>query len=387
MISFLLRMKRFCGFAVGFVFFISGLLKLMDPVGAGLVMKEYFKFLHIGFMNFAAGTLGVIFALAETVIGAALITGVWKKVTALTAIILQGFFTLLTLILLIFNPQMDCGCFGEAIHLTHGETFVKNLIILALLLIYYIPSRHLQKPKKKKYVSFGLVTLTTLAFGIYSILYIPMIDFTDFKSGTIINTDSHLETAQYQGRFIYEKDGVRESFSLENIPDSTWTFVSMEEVSGQNTSEAAATISIYDKDGNYADSLLTSGKIMVISVYDTDISQKTQKQTETFIKNAEANEFQPIILAATEGLKLAGTAQYSCDYKTLITLNRSNAGVTYIENGMIIRKWAKRNLPDHEELAELSKLDSTEIYIERDSKSSLAFQGFLLYVFAVMLLL
>jgi hypothetical protein len=350
-------------------------------------MKEYFKFLHIGFMNFASGTLGVVFALAETVIGAALITGIWKKVTALTAIILQGFFTLLTLILLIFNPQMDCGCFGEAIHLTHGETFVKNLIILALLLIYYIPSRHLQKPKKKKYVSFGLVTLTTLAFGIYSILYIPMIDFTDFKSGTIINTDSHLETAQYQGRFIYEKDGVRESFSLENIPDSTWTFVSMEEVSGQNTSEAAATISIYDKDGNYADSLLTSGKIMVISVYDTDISQKTQKQTETFIKNAAANGFQPIILAATEGLEIAGTDQYSCDYKTLITLNRSNGGATYIENGMIIRKWAKRNLPDHEELAELSKLDSTEIYIERDSKSSLAFQGFLLYVFAVMLLL
>jgi hypothetical protein len=43
-----------------------------------------------------------------------------------------------------------------------------------------------------------------------SILYIPMIDFTDFKSGTIINTDSHLETAQYQGRFIYEKDGVKQ---------------------------------------------------------------------------------------------------------------------------------------------------------------------------------
>ena len=43
----LLRIKRFCGYAVGFVFFISGLLKLMDPVGAGLVMKEYFTFLHM----------------------------------------------------------------------------------------------------------------------------------------------------------------------------------------------------------------------------------------------------------------------------------------------------------------------------------------------------
>ena len=47
----LLRMKRFCGFATGFVFFISGILKLMDPVGAGLVMKEYLDFLHIGFLS------------------------------------------------------------------------------------------------------------------------------------------------------------------------------------------------------------------------------------------------------------------------------------------------------------------------------------------------
>ena len=49
-------MKRFCGYVAGFVFFISGILKLMDPVGASLVMKEYFHFLHIGFMDFSAMT-------------------------------------------------------------------------------------------------------------------------------------------------------------------------------------------------------------------------------------------------------------------------------------------------------------------------------------------
>ena len=150
MINFLLRMKRFCGYAVGFVFFISGLLKLMDPVGAGLVMKEYFRFLHMEFLSGAGIGFGVLFALAEAVIGAALITGVWKKAVALAAIALQGFFTLLTLALVIFNPEMDCGCFGEAIHLTHSQTFIKNIILLGLLLIYYIPPKHLKKPKRKK---------------------------------------------------------------------------------------------------------------------------------------------------------------------------------------------------------------------------------------------
>lgn len=73
--------------------------------------------------------------------------------------------------------------------------------------------------------------------------------------------------------------------------------------------------------------------------------------------------------------------------KTLITLNRSNGGATYMEDGYIIRKWAKKALPDAEELTMLSKEDSTETFIGRDTRSNLAFQGFLLYVFAVMLLL
>ena len=72
---------------------------------------------------------------------------------------------------------------------------------------------------------------------------------------------------------------------------------------------------------------------------------------------------------------------------TLITLNRSNGGVTYIDGGMIIRKWAKKTLPDLPELAMLSDEDPTDTFIGRDTKVSLAFQGFLLYVFAVMLLL
>ena len=138
-----LRMKRFCGFITGFVFFLSGIIKLMDPVGAGLVMDEYFDFLHIGFLSFSAKAAGVFFAFAETLIGTALIPGVWRKPTALCAICLQTFFTLLTLLLVIFNPEMDCGCFGEAIHLTHMQTFLKNVLILALLLADYLPGRHL----------------------------------------------------------------------------------------------------------------------------------------------------------------------------------------------------------------------------------------------------
>ena len=387
MINLLLRIKRFCGYAVGFVFFISGLLKLMDPVGAGLVMKEYFTFLHMGFLSGAGIAFGVIFALAEAVIGAALITGVWKKPVALAAIALQGFFTLLTLALVIFNPEMDCGCFGEAIHLTHSQTFIKNIILLGLLLIYYIPSKHLNKPKAKKYVSFGLVTVSTAAFALYSLLYIPMVDFTALKSGVEVNRAAYSADNSYEAVFVYSKDGQEQTFSLDEIPDSTWNFVRTETVSQPEVLKPATAISIYDKDGQYADSLLTTGRILVISAYDK-ISEKEAARLSTFAQNAVFAGFTPIMLAASEDIMVPeGLTRYFCDYKTLITLNRSNGGVTYIDGGLIIRKWAKRNLPDLEDLTDLSDMDATESYIERDSKTSLAFQGFLLYVFAVMLLL
>lgn len=381
----LFRMKRFCGFAVGFVFFISGLLKLVDPVGAGLVMKEYFKFLHLGFLEGLSLPSGVAFALVETIVGAGLITGVWRKIIAAAAVGLQSMFTILTLLLVIFKPEMDCGCFGEAIHLTHGETFIKNIILLSLLLIYFIPIKYLGQTRKKKYVSFALVSLSSIAFAIYSLMYIPMADFTDFRPGAVVNNESNMDEAAFEATFVYSKDGKEERFSLENLPDSTWTFVRADTSPITEDGQESARISIYDNSGNYADSLITKGKVMIVSLYKGSLSEKDIRTIREFLDNAKTAGFSPILL--TSGVETHGLESYNCDYKTLITLNRSNGGATYLEDGYIIRKWPERTLPAPEELATISDEDPTDTFIGRDTRTSLAFQGFLLYVFAVMLLL
>ena len=377
----LLRLKRFCGFGVGIVFFISGILKLIDPVGASLVVKEYYQFLHMDFLNATAMVFALIFAFSEAVIGAGLVTGVWRRIIAPVAVGMQGFFTLLTLALVIFNPEMDCGCFGEAIHLTHGQTFIKNLILLALLLIYYIPAKHLGETRKKKYVSFAIVCISAAAFGIYSLLYIPMQDFTYLSAGTEINKAENT----YQATFVYEKDGKQENFTLENLPDSTWTYVTTDSAPGGQGADSPV-ISIYSENGDYADSLLTDGNVMIVSLYKDNQDAEDMAEIMTFMEQAGDNGFTPLLLTSFP-LENAPSYHYMCDYKTLITLNRSNSGATYLNNGYIIRKWAKRTLPAPEELAMISDEDSTETFIGRDTKTSLAFQGFLLYVFAVMLLL
>ena len=378
-------MKRFCGFATGFVFFISGILKLMDPVGASMVMKEYYNFLHIGFMAPTAVVAGIFFAFAETVIGAGLITGVWKRIIAPAAIGLQGMFTILTLFLVIFNPSMDCGCFGEAIHLTHAETFIKNLVLLALLLAYYLPAKHLGPTSKKKYVSFGIVTASVAAFSIYSLIYLPLNDYTDYHAGVSLKSEE-LSSDSYVAIFTYEKDGQQETFGIDNLPDSTWTFVSAETINTSSDDESAASLSFYDAEGNYADHLVLDGKAIVISLYNTDIRVKDRNRIQNLIDTAVSEGFRPLVLASDYIDPFTGAGTFTADYKTLLTLNRSNSGATYINDGIIIRKWAKKSLPDAEELAMIYNEDVTETIIG-DSHRSLAFQGFLLYVFAVMLLL
>ena len=395
------RMKRFCGFITGFVFFLSGIVKLLDPVGAGLVMDGYFDFLHMDFMAPASKFFGVMFALAETIIGTGLITGVWRKTIALSAIIIQGFFTLLTLLLVIFNPEMDCGCFGEAIHLTHMQTFIKNIILCILLAVYFFPPSRLGENKKRKYASFTLVTMSVLAFTVYSLMYIPLMDFTDFKPASALMAGEGAGGDSYEAVFIYEKDGERQSFTLGHLPDSTWTFVDTETVMTESEGNASVNLSIRDAYGDYHDSIAAEGKVMVVSVYDIDRKAGRWGQTAHFLSNAEKAGFTSLLLVpstpeefekAVSGLD-AQTAEtlhkhlYFSDYKELISMNRSNGGATFFCDGYLIRKWAKRALPDMKSLEELVEADETEALIERSTNGDLTFQGFLLYVFAVMLLL
>ena len=386
----LLRLKRFCGFITGFVFFIGGILKLMDPVGAGLVMAEYFDFMHLKFLAFTSKPVAVAFALAETLIGTALITGVWRKSTGIAALAFQGFFTLLTLALVIFNPQMDCGCFGEAIHLTHMETFVKNIVLLVLLCIYLFPAKLLGAYQKHKFVSFAVVSLSIMAFSVYSWLYIPMMDFTDYKPGSLLKAAENNSTDEdiYEAVFVYEKDGFEVDFDLEHLPDSTWTFVRTEtRTVMEMESDGLIDLSISLPDGRYEDDLAAQGRVMVVSVYNTNLSSRAWESISEFILNAEAAGFRSLVLVSQMPDVYLEFPIYLADYKTLLAMNRSNGGVTYFNDGFLIRKWAARARPDLERLVEMAEEDATETVIYHNAKGSLAFQGFLLYVFAVMLLI
>ena len=228
------RLRRLCAVLIGLTFLFSGLFKLLDPVGTGLIVSEYFKFFQVGFLQGLSKPFGMGLALLESITGAALITGVYRKLTAVVASAMVVFFTVVTLILWIANPVMDCGCFGEAIHLTHAQTFWKNVVLLMLALIAFVPFQNFGVPRKGKYIAFW-IAVPSLVFALwFNARHLPMIDYTEFKPGAELFASLDNDYQAMDGKvptFIYERDGQRGSFSLENLPDSTWTFVGVDTLS------------------------------------------------------------------------------------------------------------------------------------------------------------
>lgn len=386
--------RRFCAFVLGAVFLVSGILKLMDPVGSEFIMKSYFSFLHIGFMDFSAKFFGVAFALTEAVLGAALMSGVWRKVVGIAVVALTTFFTLLTLVLLIFNPVMDCGCFGEAMHLTHLQTFVKNVILCALCCGAFIPMRELDRPVKVKYVSFALTACSLVALLVYSLVALPLKDYTAFHPGAMLQAAADEQYKDFsEPEFIYEKDGVTQAFSLDALPDSSWNFVDSR--IRQDDFAAGTVLTLTDDAGEYCDSLATQGNVLVVSAY-KKLSAGRIEGIESLVADARAVGLTPIVLVPSDDVLAAASEKqaaledglvYYSDYKTLATLNRSNGGATWISDGQIVRKWSYTLRPSREKLSTAIAEDPTALALETQSKGSLALQSFLLYIFAVLLLL
>ena len=335
--------KRICAVIIGMVLLVAGILKMMDPVGSGLVMDEYLKFFHLGFLNPASRFIACALALVESLLGAALIAGVWRKVVAIVSGGLLALFTILTIILYLAKPAMDCGCFGEIIHLNHAQTLLKNLILDALWCMAFIPMGKKGLPQRIKYVSFSLAAVSLVLFLLFSALSIPLRDYTDYKPGV----------------------------ELDEQP-----------------------LFFYDANYEYADSLALEGNVLVVSAYDALEKAKADRIAE-FARVASENGFTTLLLMATTPDEIAEqgmnpvlmASSYFADRKELLTLNRSNGGVTYIADGQIIRKWAFRNLPASDELAAIKEKAPMDVLLARQNRTRALFQGFTLYVFAVLMLL
>ena len=221
---------------VGLVFVGSGLLKAVDPVGTALKISQYLTpILSPASAGAETITLALSFVLcgSEFLLGAFLLMGVYRKFCARLSVLFMLVMTAVTLYTLIANPISDCGCFGDAIQLTHLESFLKNVVLLPLSILVLRDARALRHlySRRERWVPAVLSVVGIIYFMAENYRHLPYIDFRSYAVGTNLREAITKEEASLQRvllgatKYIYSKDGKTKAFEASALPDSTWTFV------------------------------------------------------------------------------------------------------------------------------------------------------------------
>ena len=314
-------------------FILSGVLKLLDPVGTGLIVKEYLDFMHLDFLEPAAVGLGIALATTEFTIGICVLDGLRLRIVAWAALILTAGFTLLTLYLMLYNPISDCGCFGEAVHLTNTQTFLKNLVLLALAVEIFVTRKRATRVASPalEWVFIGAFALLALTVALRALATLPQVDFTAYRVGNSLDELAHENQARYETTFLYAKDGHVEEFTLDDLPDDSWTYLDSKTVQvGGSTRMAQVDFSLEQMEG----------PVLAVSVHHPDRLKDAQR--ERIAQFCEAARLQ-----GREVVQYGPAGDYvPADWKSLLTLNRSNGGAVYFHDGEIVAKWANSELPD-----------------------------------------
>ena len=136
--------KNILRIIVALVFLASGFVKAVDVVGFSFKLEEYFSpsVFNIPFLEKQALIMAVIVVAFELIFGFFLLLKSQLKFTLTVLIALCVFFAFLTFYSAYFNVVTDCGCFGDALKMEPWQSFWKDIILLAALIILYFLSRN-----------------------------------------------------------------------------------------------------------------------------------------------------------------------------------------------------------------------------------------------------
>ena len=220
---------------VGLLFIFSGLIKVNDPLGLSYKMQEFFEVWDIDFMNKYTLGMALIMNMLEVGCGVALLIGFRQKFTTRLLLLLIIFFTFLTGYALFSGKIKTCGCLGDCLPLTAAQSFVKDLVLLVMIVLLSLFYKDV-KPVFTTITTNTILMLSVMACVLLQdavLNYLPYIDCLPFKIGNNLVEqmekpkdyipDSTVITYQYK------KGGKTIEFDQSHFPDdfdSTYIFVS-----------------------------------------------------------------------------------------------------------------------------------------------------------------
>lgn len=375
---------------LGGIFIISGWAKAIDPWGFLLKVNDYLAVWDFSLPRELVLTACVVLSCLEFATGVFILFGALKRVAVWSAALMLLFFTPLTLYVAIADPVPECGCFGDFIVLSNTATFIKNLILcipVVFLLICNRSVKGIYHPAVQWLV--GVVSLLfpfVLSFMGYQIQ--PLVDFRPYPVGSVLFESPQGD--EDEESFIYEKDGVRQTFTLDNLPDSTWTFVEMPENEPDLSFASGLTVRDESHD-DVTDKLVDTSDgapqiFLIVSNPGVQFLSKSHFVSE-LSDFAEENGISMVGIIAANGQRLRTWKEwmrpqfpvYTSSDTELKQLVRGDAALVYTEGGII--KW-KRTLASSD-----FSLSDTESLRAEEPVDDGRLHGILLLVYLSALLL
>jgi uncharacterized membrane protein YphA (DoxX/SURF4 family) len=382
----------------GLVFLFSGLVKGIDPMGSMYKFTDYFTAFGLASNDGISLTLGILLAATEFLIGFALITGIRYHAAAWGLLLFMSLFTPLTLILALTNPVSDCGCFGDAIHLTNWQTFFKNLVLMAFVIPAFIFRKRIKSADAVSgWITASAVLLLFILFSLYNYRHLPVIDFRPYRPGVNIEEAMTIPDGaavdEYETLLIYEKDGEQKEFTLENYPsgDDGWEFVDQKStlISKGYTPPITDFILTSDEGYDLTSFLLDNQGISLLMISagiekaDRDDLLKGFEIAD--ICRGEGIDFWFVTSSSASGIPAEGSTfnHLFGDETMLKTIVRSNPGYLAINNGTITAKWSARDIPGPDTIIESLYSTTENPVYNKDARLGILYGAILFIVIAI----
>ncbi len=351
---------------LGCVCVFSGFVKAIDPLGTNYKIEDYLNAFGGVFAEFTWIALSgsILLSMFEFCLGWSLILNLRPRLMSWLSLLMMLFMTPLTLYIALENPVSDCGCFGDALVLDNWTTFYKNVVLLCMSLWLVATCKRVRPwfMPWAEWCGIGLFACVSVVLSFVCLRHLPFIDFRPYKVGTDIEASMEIPEGapgdEYLITFVYEKEGVKQEFTLENYPkdDSTWVFVDQKtELISKGYVPPIHDFSITTSDFEDItyDVLDYEGYTLLYVMYDLEKSNKKFMGVlnELYERSQEVG-WQVYALTGSEesivewfvGETGAGYPICGTDPITLKTIVRANPGVVLIKDGVIVDKWNARDI-------------------------------------------
>lgn len=350
---------------LGFLFIYSGFVKGVDPVGTEYRIVDYFIAFGTEWAIPLALPLSVIMNMAEFVLGVLLLLNVSIQITSWLVVLMMAMFTVVTLNDAMYSPVPDCGCFGDALVISNWQTFYKNLVIDALLLIVFFSRNRVNKwfNIKKEWAILFIAVFGFIAFEFYNIRHLPLIDFRDWKVGNKMVNDNPLPMKYYLTYRHIESGQEKEYLSPDypyndSIWLSEWEFVNQRV---EDPNPLLHDLRIEDEDGiDYTDQVIANpGFQFILVAFDLTVSNKKNWDSiKLLLDYCQKTEISFVVITSSlpaevskfKENNLFDTDFYFGDDITMMSMIRSNPGLILMKNGIVLDKWHFNDYPSVHEV-------------------------------------